>query len=204
LAVPPPPAEDTAPRAPAEAPPFPDCWTAYGAETPELAAFGSERRLAVGAAWALLAGQALFLLVLAAVVASAAPLPLRVVAAAAVFAVLGAVVVGLLRLIGTARHLWAERAGVRLSRALGPTEMVAWEQIGEIGLAHTPARWAVGLRLRPAAPSRLPAGPRWLQQRVSSDFDFLLFPADGECELLGRVLLRYCIDRKARRRLPAG
>ncbi len=196
-------AENTPPRAPREAPPFPDCWTAYGAETPELAAFGSEPRLVVRAAWALLAGQAIFLVVLAAVVASAAPLPLRVVAAAALFAVLSAVAVGLLRLMGTARRLRAERDGLRLSRALGPTEMVAWEQIGEIGLAHTPARWAVGLRLRPAASLSLPAGLRRLQQRVSSDFDFLLFPADGDCELLGRVLLRYSIDRKARRRLPA-
>jgi hypothetical protein len=58
------------------------------------------------------------------------------------------------------------------------------------------------LRLRAEAAVRLPAPLRAAQRRLSSDVDFLLFPADGECELLGRVLLRYCIDREARRRLP--
>ncbi len=148
----------------------------------------------------MLVGQVGIALVLAAVVPSAASPVLRVVVLVAVCAVLGSAVIGALRLLATARLIAPGMEHLRLTRALGPAVNVAWEQIGEIALAQLPARQAVGLRLRPGAASGLPTPLRAMQRRVCSDFDFLLFPADGKCDLLGRVVLRYCIDREARRR----
>jgi hypothetical protein len=187
----------------APAPPFPDCWVAYGATNAELEAYGAAPRLAAGAAWATVAAQLVLVALLGLVVASGAPLWLRGVAAVAGCAVLASAAVSGLRLLATARALTPYRERLELRRALGPTERVSWEQIGEIALAQMPTRQAIGLRLRPGTAVRLPAPLRALQRRVSSEFDFLLFPTHGDCELLGRVLLRYCIDRKARRRLPA-
>jgi hypothetical protein len=187
----------------AAAPPFPDCWVAYGATNPELDAYAARPRLAAGAAWGVTAAQLALVVLLSIVVAGTAPLLLRVVAAAAAAAVVGSAAFSVLRLVATARTITPCREHLRLDRALGPSEAVPWEQIGEIALAQLPTRQAVGLRLRPGAVSRLPAALRTLQRRVGSDFDFLLLPADGDRELLGRVLLRYCIDREARRRLPA-
>ncbi|HZS02819.1 MAG TPA: hypothetical protein VFE37_29190 [Chloroflexota bacterium] len=186
------------------APPFPDCWVAYGATNPELDAYGVAPRLAAGLAGGVVLAQLVALVVLGLVAAGGGPLWLRGGAAVAAAAVLGSAVVGGLRLLATARALTPCREHLWLGRALGPVECVPWEQIGEIALVQLPTRQAVGLRLRPGTAARLPAAARALQQRVCSGFDFLLVPADGDCELLGRVLLRYCIDRKARRRLPAG
>lgn len=187
----------------AAAPPFPDCWVAYGATNSELEAYGARPPLAAGAAWRVIVAQLALVVLLSTVAAGTAPLLLRVVAAATGFAVIGSATFSLLRLFATARAITPRREYLRLDRALGPSEALPWEQIGEIALAQLPTRQAVGLRLRPGAVSHLPAALRALQWRVGSDFDFLLLPADSDCEMLGRVLLRYCIDREARRRLPA-
>jgi hypothetical protein len=187
---------------PADAPPFPDCWTAYGATDPELDAYGAAPPLASGLAWTIVLVQFTVAMGLAALVASPGPAALRLIIAIACLADLASALVGLLRLLATARALALGRDHLRLARALGPVETVPWEQIAEIALVQLPRRQAIGLRLRAEAAVRLPAPLRAAQRRLSSGVDFLLFPADGECELLGRVLLRYCIDREARRRLP--
>ena len=182
-------------------PPFPDCWTAYGATDPELAAYGAAPPLASGRAWAIVLAQLVVAVGLAAMVASPGPGALRLIAAVACLVDLASAAVGLLRLLATGRALTLGREHLRLARALGPIESVPWEQIGDIALVQMPRRQGVGLRLRPEARWRLPAAWRAAQRRISADVDFLLFPADGDCELLGRVLLRYCIDREARRHL---
>jgi hypothetical protein len=182
-------------------PPFPDCWTAYGATDVELAAYGTSPRLLSGLAWAIVVAQLAAAVALAAIVLSPGPAALRLVAALACAAGLASAAVGLLRLLATARAVTFGREHVRLTRALGPAENVPWEQIGEIALVLMPRRAAVGLRLRPGASVRLTAPGRAAQRRITSDVDYLLFPADDDSELLGRVLLRYCIDREARQRL---
>ena len=182
-------------------PPFPDCWTAYGATDSELATYGTAPPLTSGRAWTIVLVQLAVAVALAALVASPGPAALRLIAAVACLVDLASAVIGLLRLLATGRALTLEREHLRLARALGPTESVPWERIGEIALVHMPRRQAVGLRLRPAAVVRLPAGVLATERRINSDVDFLLFPADRDCELLGRVLFRCCIDREARRRL---
>lgn len=182
-------------------PPFPDCWTAYGATDPELASYGAAPPLASGLAWTIVLVQLAVAVGLAVMVGSQGPAALRLIAAVACLADLASAAVGLLRLVGTGRALELGREELRVVRALGPTEVVPWEQVGEIALVRMPRREAVGLRLRPEAAMRLPGVLRSAQRRISSDVDFLLFPADGDCELLGRVLLRYCIDRAARTQL---
>jgi hypothetical protein len=188
--------------APTDAPPpFPDCWTAYGATDPELDAYGAAPRLTSGRDWAIVLAQLGVAVGLAAIVGSPGPGALRLIAAVACLADLASALVGLLRLLAIAREATLGRERLRLARALGPAETVPWEQIGEIALVRLPKRQAVGLRLRPEAAVRLPAPLRGAQRRISSGVDFLLFPAAGDCERLGRVLLRYCIDRAARQRL---
>ena len=181
--------------------PFPDCWLAYGATDPELEGYGVTVRLATGGAW-LLPAQAAVAVGLLAVALGGAPAAARWIAAAACATVLGSGAVGALRLLATARSLDLRREHLDLTPVLGPARRIPWEAIGEIGLVSTPTRSAVGLRRRPrddggSAP-RPPAG----LSRLRSGFDYLLFPGDGDTERLGRVLLRYCIDSRARRRLP--
>ena len=181
---------------------FPDCWVAYGATDPELRAYGAERALATRQAWWVAAVQSGLAALFLALVISSAPPAVRGTAAVALLAALASSAVSLARLLATVRALAIAPDQLRLRRGLGPPQAVAWAQLGEIGLVEMPARRAVGLRLRSPAASSLPAALAGFQRRVSSGFDFLLFPPDGDCELLGRVLLRYCIDPKARQRLP--
>jgi hypothetical protein len=187
----------------AAAPPFPDCWIAYGATDAELRTYGGAPRLMTGPAWGVLVGQVAVLAVLGLVAVSEAPLWLRGIAAGAGIAVGISAVVSALRLVAMARALTPRREHLWVGRALGPAEAVPWEQIGEIGLAQLPTRQVVGLRLRSGSGGRLPTLLGALSRRVSSGFDFLLVPGDGDCDRLGRMLLRYCIDRQARGRLPA-
>ena len=141
----------------AAAPPFPDCWIAYGATDAELQAYGGASRPLTGAAWAVFVGQVAVLSVLGLMVASAAPIRLRGIAGGAAIAVGGSAVVSALRLVATVRALTPGREHLGLGRASGPAEAAPWEQIGEIALAELPRRQAVGLRLRPGTGGRLPA-----------------------------------------------
>ncbi len=166
---------------------FPDCWLAYGATNAELDQYGTAWPLAARRAWLLAAGQLALALALGAILIGSTAPAVRLAAGGLLVAVVASAAVTLARL--SAAPL-----------ALSPRRQVAvpWNGIAEIGLAAAPGRHAVGLRLH-AASSR---GAR-LRARLNGGFDRLLYPADGDCELLGRVLLRYCIDAKARRRLPA-
>lgn len=178
---------------------FPDCWLAYGATNDELRAYGPAARLAPGRLGVLLLAQlALAGLCLLTVILSASA-PLRVVAALAALVLLASAGPTGLRFLATPRALRFAPDALILQRALGPRRRVSWDSIGEIGLAQHGARLGVGLRLRaPDAHRRLGAGS-W-GRRLNGGFDHLLWPADGDQDLLGRVLLRYCIDPRARRR----
>jgi hypothetical protein len=176
---------------------FPDCWLAYGATDHELDAYGPAVPLASGTAW-LVAAQAAMAAGLLVVALGSTSAMVRWIAAAACLAVLVSGLVGALRLLATPRALTLRREHLVLRSLHGSPISVPWESVGEIGLVSTPTRSAVGLRQRP--PMRgAPGRPRWL----ASGFDYLLYPQDRDVELLGRVLLRYCIDPGARRQLPS-
>lgn len=184
---------------------FPDCWTAYGATNPELQAVGADPPLAWRRAWLAVGAQLVLVWALAPLALSdAGPVPWLAVALQ--LAVLCSAAVALVRLLGSPTRLLLRRDGPELRFAFGRALALGWDAVAEIGLVGSPGRLAVGLRLRPQ--TRELAGPaggfRAVYRRLSSDFDFLLQPADGDCELLGRALLRYCIDPSARRRLPPG
>src|SRR4051794_41920182 len=67
----------------AAAPPFPDCWIAYGATDAELRAYGVAPRLMTRPTWAVFAGQVAVLIVLGLVVFSGGPVWLRGIAGGA-------------------------------------------------------------------------------------------------------------------------
>jgi hypothetical protein len=181
--------------------PFPDCWLAYGATDAELAAYGAEPPLARGAA-GLLLGQLVALVALTAIALSPAPAPSRWLAAVVLVSVLASTVVGVRRAQATAGTLQLSRERLVITPLIGRAALIPWEAIGEIGLASTLTRAAVGLRLRPGALGGDQEGARRGASPLTSGFQYLLYPVDGGAEMLGRVLLRYCVDRKARRRLP--
>jgi hypothetical protein len=181
---------------------FPDCWLAYGATDSELDAYGPTVPLASGTAW-LVAAQAAVAAGLLVVVLGTTPAAVRWIAAAACLAVLASGIVRALRLLATPRALTLRREHLALVSLRGSLICILWESVAEIGLVSTPTRSAVGLRrrllVRGATGRWQPGRTRWL----ASGFDYLLYPRDGHVDLLGRVLLRYCIDAPARGRLPA-
>jgi hypothetical protein len=194
---------DRAAQAPATAPPFPDCWVAYGATNAELGGYGPDLRLASSRGWLLGGARVALAAALAALALGGAPVAVRWGGAVLLCAVLCSAGVALVRLLAAPSRLLLRRERLALEFPFGRRLDLAWESIAEIGLVGSPGRLAVGLRLRPdQQPRRGPAG--WfgaVHRRLSSGFDVLLAPADGDCELLGRALLRYCIDPQARRRL---
>jgi hypothetical protein len=184
------------------APPFPDCWLAYGATNDELRAFG--RTVALRGSdelgrW-LAAQGAVALLGLVGLVAPLPPAG-RLAAGLLALVALASAATTWLQRRATPRGLALLPDGARLAFAGRDVRTVAWEAIGEIGLAEQRGRRGVGLRLRPPAG----AGPRpgALLRRLLGGFDLVLWPLDGDAERLGRVLLRYCIDPRARRRYLA-
>ncbi|HLI27582.1 MAG TPA: hypothetical protein VKZ60_10945 [Chloroflexota bacterium] len=184
------------------APPFPDCWLAYGATNDELRAFG---RVVVLRGSAELGRQLAVQLVLAllGLLGGLAPLPpaWRLAAGLLALVSLASATTSWLQRCATPRTVVLTDEGVRLAFASGTERSVAWEGIGEIGLAEQRGQRGVGLRLRPAHAA---VGPRWrVPARLLGGFDLVLWPRDGDAELLGRVLLRYCIDPRARRRYLA-
>jgi hypothetical protein len=177
---------------------FPDCWLAYGATNAELDQYGTAWPLAARRAWLLAAGQLALALALGAILIGSTAPAIRLAAGGLLVAVVASAAVTLARLSVAPLALRPRRDALVLTLPFGRQVAVPWNGIAEIGLAAAPGRHAVGLRLH-AARGR---GAR-LRARLNGGFDRLLYPADGDCELLGRVLLRYCIDAKARRRLPA-
>ena len=180
---------------------FPDCWLAYGATNDELRAFGPRAALRGSdelGRW-LVAQLALAIVGLLGLIAPLAP---AVRLAAGLLALVGLASAGTTwlqrRATPRAAHLLPE--GVQLEFAGGAAHVVPWDGIGEIGLAEQPGRRGVGLRLRdPRAAARLRRAPT----RLLGGFDVVLWPRDEDAELLGRTLLRYCIDPRARRRYLA-
>jgi hypothetical protein len=186
---------------------FPDCWTAYGATNAELETYGATPALTTGHAWLVLAVDValLVLLALAVFVAVGSPL-LRLVSLALAVMVLLSAAAALVWLASTATQIQPRVRVLRIRSALGSGTEIPWDRIAEISLVARRGRPAIGLRLRSPAPEhsgRASAGG--LRRRLTSGFDWLLVPRDGNAELLGRVLLRYCIDpRQRRRHLPEG
>jgi hypothetical protein len=181
------------------APPFPDCWLAYGATNDELRAFGRAAALCGSdelGRW-LVAQAAVALLGLAGLVA---PLPLggRLAAGLLALVALASAATTWLQRRATPRAIALAPEGARLAFAAGGERTVAWEAIGEIGLAEQRGRRGVGLRLRPPVGAGRRRGA--FARRLLGGFDLVLWPLDGDAERLGRVLLRYCIDPRARRR----
>ena len=181
---------------------FPDCWLAYGASDAELGACGPVWQLGPGNLKAVIAAQVALGVVLLAVVGLTVGAA-RWAAAASLLAVLGSLLVNVLRATGLIRRAEAYPEGLRLIPAVGATAIVPWPAVAEIALVQS-RRWqGVGLRLRATGRAVRPRPVAHLRRLVSSGFDALAIPADGDPALLARVLLRYCIDPTARRRLPA-
>jgi hypothetical protein len=180
---------------------FPDCWTAYGATDAELKAYGSVWPLDARGGWRFLAAQA-GIAGLGTVGAiwfgvTGWGLLLIVVAVGA----LVSATVSALRLGVTANQATPRAARLTLRSAWGTTVAVPWEQIAEIALVDRLDGRLAGLRLRSSRGDGPPA-QRWLAsiaRRLDAGYDWLLAPSDGDAELLGRILLRYCIDPRARR-----
>jgi len=181
---------------------FPDCWTAYGATNDELKTYGATPGVTAGPAWLVLAAELALLLVLAgALVASGSP-ALRAACLALAVLVLLSAVAALVWLSATAAEIRPRVRSLGIRSALGSASEIPWERIAEISLVNQRRRQAVGLRLRPTSADVSGAAfLDGLRRRLTSGCDWLLVPRDGNAELLGRVLLRYCIDPRQRRRL---
>lgn len=184
-------------------PPFPDCWLAYGATNAELDAYGADRPLNTGATWAQGVASLVLAVGLAALARADGLARFRWLVIGLLAAVLCSAVVAILRYLTIPRRLGLRREHVALARPVGRGLRVTWAEIGEIALVRTRARAGVGLRLRRAGnPAKWAAPAARIVRTLNGGFDAVLLPADGDCELLGRVLLRYAIDAGARRRLP--
>jgi len=184
-------------------PPFPDCWLAYGATNAELDAYGADRPLNTGGTWARGVVGLVLAIGLAGLATVDAPAPLRWLVVGLLGAVACSAVVAILRLLSMPTRVSLRQEHLLLPRPLGQGLRAAWADIGEIALASSRARVAVGLRLRRRGRPAEAAPPiARIVRTLNGGFDALLVPADGDYELLGRVLLRYVIDPGARRRLP--
>jgi len=184
---------------------FPDCWTAYGATDDELKAYGVVWPLDARAGWRFLATQTAI-----AGLASVGAVWLResgwgwLLLTVALAALVSAAVSGL-RLGVIARQATPRAAQLTLRSSWGVTVAVPWEQVGEIALVDRRDGRLAALRLRAPLGDGAPVG-RWLAgiaRRVDAGYDWLLAPSDGDAELFSRILLRYCIDPRARRRYLA-
>ena len=180
---------------------FPDCWTAYGATDAELKAYGSVWPLDVRGGWLLLVAQTGIagLTALGAIWFGATWWGLLFIVVA-VAALVSATVSGL-RLGVMARYATPRVARLTLRSGWGTTVAVPWEQVAEIALVDRLGGRLAGLRLRSPRGDGPPVG-RWLTgiaRRLDAGYDWLLAPSDGDAELLSRILLRYCIDPRARR-----
>jgi hypothetical protein len=185
-------------------PPFPDCWLAYGATNAELAAYGADRPLNTGATWAQGAAGLVLAVGLAALATVDGLGQLRWLVVALLVAVAGSALVAILRYLAIPGRLSLRRQHLVLRRPAGRELRAAWADVGEIALVSTRARAAVGLHLRRGGrPGEVATVPGRLARTLNGGFDALLVPSDSDCELLGRVLLRYAIDPGARRRLPS-
>jgi hypothetical protein len=179
---------------------FPDCWTAYGATDTELTAYGCVWPLDARGGWLLLVAQAGIagLTALGAVWFGGTWWALLFIAVA-VAALVSATVSGL-RLGVVASQVTPRAARLTLRSGWGMTADVPWEQVAEIALVDRLGGRLAGLRLRSPRGDSQPVG-RWLTgiaRRVDAGYDWLLAPSDGDAELLSRILLRYCIDPRAR------
>jgi hypothetical protein len=184
-------------------PPFPDCWLAYGATNAELDAYGADRPLNAGATWAQgVAGLALAI-GLATLVSADVLAPIRWLMVVLLGALACSAFVAILRNLTIPARLSLRQEHLVLPRPVGRELCTAWADVAEIALVSTRARTAVGLRLRRGdRPGGGATALGRIVRTLNGGFDALLVPADGDCELLGRVLLRYAIDPAARHRVP--
>ncbi len=181
---------------------FPDCWTAYGATNDELKRYGASPRLAAGHVRLVLLGDLALLAALVIGLASSVGYPPALLVGSILAAlVLLSTLAAALWLSATAAQVQPRVRGLVIRSALGATTELPWERIAEISLVAQRGRPAVGLRRRTAGDRGVGGRIATLRRRLTSGCDWLLAPADGDAELLGRVLLRYCIDPRLRRRL---
>jgi hypothetical protein len=184
---------------------FPDCWTAYGATDAELEAYGTVWPLDVRTGWRFLVAQAAIAGLGAVAAIWFAEYGWRLLLVVVALAALVSATVSGLRLRVTARQATPRAAQLTLRSGWGRTVAVPWEQVAEIALVDRGSGRLAALRLRPPLGDSGPVG-RWLAgiaRRLDAGYDWLLAPSDGDAELLSRILLRYCIDRRARRQYLA-
>jgi hypothetical protein len=190
-----------------ETPPaaFPDCWTAYGATDAEVQAYGTVWPLDARAGWWLFVAQAAIGGLSGVGAIWVAPSAERLVFLAVALAALLSALVSALRLYVTAQQVTPQPARLVLRSAWGATATVPWEQIGEIALANRRQGRLAALRLRSPVQRGGPGGGLLAAaaRRFSGGYDWLLAPRDGDAALFSRILLRYCIDPRARRRYLA-
>jgi hypothetical protein len=187
---------------PAAAEAFPDCWLAYGATNEELSAYGVEWPQRTNGLAVVAAAQASLAVGLVAVIALTMGVG-QAVAGGVLAAVLASLLVSVLRASATIRRIEARQQGFRVVPALGSAFVVPWTGIAEIAAVEMRGRLGIGLRWRPGVGGISPRFLTPLRRLVAAGFDALASPEAGDAELLARVLLRYCFDPKARRRLPS-
>lgn len=182
---------------------FPDCWVAYGATDAELNGYGHVVPLQATPRRTSVIGRAI--LVGAGAILAIAPLPelVRIAGILLCSATLVSAAVAAIRWWGNPSTIVLRRDGVQAMLAAGQPRLLPWDRIAEIGLVEGPRQRAVGLRLY--GDERGDTGTAGvvdgLGRLLRGGFDLLIAPALGEHHLLSRVLLRYCIDPTARRRV---
>ena len=183
-------------------PNFPDCWLGYGAPNELLREFGRSQPLA-GAprAGALLPFQLPLAMALTVTVLLDLP-PLVRLTAGLLALVLWASTAANVRVWRKApERIDLEHIGLVARMPLRRQLSVRWESIAAIDAVTAAGRTgvAIGVRAETTPGHRGPNDPA--SRRAG--YALLLWPADGDYERLARVLLRYCLDPRARRRYLA-